>query len=546
MKKGKSARRYSRSRWFVSSRPARLGHRHRCDAPQLAFEQLEPRMFLDAALPTLAWAATAKASLNDAPGAAVAGLDAALTSAITTKGHIKPPPGGGYHTYDTLLSDLRNIAATHPNIAQLIDISTYTTSTSTATLLTKGGRHLWAMKISDNAIVAEAGEPELAYIGSMHGNEPVGMEMCYDFIKELTDKYGTDSSVTSLVNGNEIWVLPLMNPDGLQANKRENGWNQDLNRSFPHLEADSTQSTNQLGPAFTDADLQGLNKGRTPEAAAVMRWSRAENIVLAANFHTGNLVVNYPYDSMAGVPSGQPAISPDDALFRYISTEYASHNAPMFASTQFPGGITNGNQWYQVIGGMQDWSYRYLGTNEVTVELSSVYKPPASQLPTLWNNNRDSMMAYLETIDTGIRGLVTDSGGHPLRATVTVVDMSSGTPVANAHKVFTSQDFGDYYRMLLPGSYNIAFSCPGYAAQTINGVSVSLDMATLVNVTLPAALGGRSVVNVGNSPPQNQNVALAAAALRGQSVWAPAAKAGLDQPEKATDAFLAALAEQRA
>src|SRR6266542_530008 len=102
-------------------------------------------------------------------------------------------------------------------------------------------RGLWAIRISDilpdrKAEAADsAAEPDVKYIGNMHGNEPLSMQMCMGFIDDLLMRYATDSGVQNLVNNNEIWVLPSMNPDGLAAGTRANANGYDLNRSFPDL-----------------------------------------------------------------------------------------------------------------------------------------------------------------------------------------------------------------------------------------------------------------------------------------------------------------------
>ena len=41
-------------------------------------------------------------------------------------------------------------------------------------------------------------------------------------------------------------------------------------------------------------------------------------------------------------------------------------------STEFPGGIVNGYDWYEVNGGMQDWSYYWHNDLQVTIELSNM------------------------------------------------------------------------------------------------------------------------------------------------------------------------------
>lgn len=367
-----------------------------------------------------------------------------------------------YHTYATLTADMTAYAADHSSITRLFTLGT-----------SVQGRELWAMLISDNPD-DEEDEPEFKYVSTMHGIEPVGMEMCVYFIDLLVNNYGSDTRITDLIDSTAIWIVPLMNPDGLELGSRDNAQGFDLNRNFPEWPED------WQGTIFDGAPLD--NAGRPPEISHVMEWTASNSFVLSANFHTGALVVNYPYDDDNPEPhpilrSYVDAPTPDDLLFEDISLRYSAYNLPMWNSPTFPQGITNGALWYEIWGGMQDWNYRYASCNEVTIELSNTFIPPAANLPGLWDDNRESMLTYLEAVHIGIRGLVTDHAtGEPVYAKVLVA--------GNAHPVYTDPDVGDYHRMLLPGTYTLHYVAPGYLTKTVLDVMVFDGPATRVDVTL--------------------------------------------------------------
>ena len=364
----------------------------------------------------------------------------------------------GYHTYASMTADLEAYALAFPEICRLYSLGT-----------SVQGREIWAMQITDSPDTEED-EPEFKYLATIHGNENLGTEMCMYFIGLLLNGYGTAPHITDLVDETDIWMVPLINPDGLELFQRQNAMFQDLNRNFPVFPNDFTGT-------FFDGEALGAG-GREAETSSIMDWSAANSFVLAANFHSGALAVNYPYDNAPGISSGDDAPSPDDLLFEELSLRYAEQNPPMFASPEFPNGITNGSDWFSIKGGMQDWNYRFLGCLEVTVELfGPPFLPPSGEIPQFWEENRESMLAYLEGVHLGVRGVVTDRhSGAPVWAAISVE--------GNEQRVYTDPDVGDYYRLLLPGAYRLRVEAPGYIPYTIPNITVEDGPATRRDVVL--------------------------------------------------------------
>jgi hypothetical protein len=90
------------------------------------------------------------------------------------------------------------------------------------------------------------------------------------------------------------------------------------------------------------------------------------------------------------------------------------------------------------------------------------------------------MLAYLEWVLKGVRGIVRDAWtGQPVRAAVRV----EGYP----HLVFSNPAVGDYHRILLPGTYAIWVTAPGYIPKRIPGVVVGTGPAARADVTLQPA-----------------------------------------------------------
>jgi carboxypeptidase D len=354
----------------------------------------------------------------------------------------KPKALEDYPAFDAVAQEVHALAGARPDLARAERFGT-----------SAEGRPLLALVISDNVDVEEV-EPEIAVLSTLHGDEPLGTILTLTLAGLLLEEYEREPRVRRIVDGAELWLVPCVNPDGYIAGRRFNAAGVDLNRDYPRYPREFT------GTLLDGAPLRAA--GRQPETAAVMRWAAERRLVLSTNLHTGALVFNYPYDDNGGL-SGLAQPAPDDALFVALGEAYASANPPMASSPWFPGGITNGAAWYVIKGGLQDWAYRYLGSLSVTLELADDKAPPASDWDGLWADNQESMLRFIEFGLAGARGRVTDGrDGAPLHATVRVL----GVDAAGWAPAFTDPDLGDYHRPLLPGTYELEATAPGYASAT--------------------------------------------------------------------------------
>uniref|UniRef100_A0A4W4GVC5 Peptidase M14 domain-containing protein n=1 Tax=Electrophorus electricus TaxID=8005 RepID=A0A4W4GVC5_ELEEL len=327
-----------------------------------------------------------------------------------------------YYNYLALTRRLHSFVERYPRISNLASIGK-----------SIEGRELWVMRVTTHSIMDVPGKPRVRYVGNMHGDEAVSRQVLVYLIEYLLTQYGTDPRVTALVNYTDIYIMPSMNPDGFEraiegdckgnSAGRDNAKHVDLNRSFPEqFDATSTLAND------------------APEITAVIKWILQRN----------------PAD--------------DAALFRRAQ-------CPDDPNEKFKDGITNRAESYDVKGGMQYFSYLRGNCFEVTFELSCCKYPLASDLYTEWNNNREALLTYMEKVHIGIRGYVMTSAGIGLP--------DSNISVAGIDHSITTWIFGDYYRLLLPGTYNITASSPGwYHSKTVHNVKVNEGRAMLLNFIL--------------------------------------------------------------
>jgi murein tripeptide amidase MpaA len=169
------------------------------------------------------------------------------------------------------------------------------------------GRDLWAIKVSDNPGTDEV-EPEVFYTGIHHAREPISAEVLLHTIDHLTDNYGSDPTVTDIMDGRELWFLPVMNPDGYvynettdpedggmwRKNRRNNGngtYGVDPNRNYGYNWGyDDVGSS----PFTFHEGYRGTGPFSEPENQAVRDFTEGREFAIAMNYHSyGNLLL-YP------------------------------------------------------------------------------------------------------------------------------------------------------------------------------------------------------------------------------------------------------------
>jgi PKD repeat protein len=365
-----------------------------------------------------------------------------------------------YPTYPAYETIMQQFATAYPNICKLVTIATL-----------PSGRKILGLKISDNINVKED-EPAFLYSSSMHGDEIAGYVGMLHYIDYLLTNYGTDARVTYMVNNMEIWINPSANPDGTYAGgnttvngaTRANANNIDLNRNYP----DFQDGAHPDGNAYQ------------PETVAFMALADTVDFVMAANFHGGAEVVNYPWDTKAPLHA-------DNNWWIRESRKYAdtvrAHSPAAYMTGVTANGITNGFAWYEVNGGRQDYMNYYKHCREFTVELSSTKILQPANLLNNWEYNYRSWLTYMEETLHGLRGTITDAcTNQPIRAKVTIVNHD-----AEGSEVYSNKTFGRYNRPIFAGTYSVTYSAPGYVSQTFNNITITDGAATIQNVSLSPA-----------------------------------------------------------
>ncbi|HOY31232.1 MAG TPA: M14 family zinc carboxypeptidase [Bacteroidales bacterium] len=375
-----------------------------------------------------------------------------------------------YPTYSVYEQMMANFASNYP---ALCDIDTILSATPS------GNYKILVAKISDNVNSAE-NEPQFLYSSSIHGDETTGYYLMLRLINYLLTNYGAVPQVTSLVNGAEIWICPLANPEGtyrfssppgssVALSVRSNLSGVDLNRNYP----DPVDGPHPDGNSWA------------PETQAFMAFAESHHFNMGANFHGGAELLNYPWD--AWTTSGNP--NADAAWWERVCSAYVATARTVnstYLSDTYADGVTEGGDWYTISGGRQDYMNYFKQCRELTIELDADKTTNTENLNTKWNENYASLLNYIQESLYGVRGAITDScSGQPIRSKVWVNNYDQAN---DSSQVYSALPLGNYHKYMNSGTYSITFSAPGYTSKTINNVVLVNGSATWVNVALaPAA-----------------------------------------------------------
>nr|XP_023686791.1 inactive carboxypeptidase-like protein X2 isoform X2 [Paramormyrops kingsleyae] len=330
-----------------------------------------------------------------------------------------------HHSYKEMRQLMKIVNEMCPNITRIYNIGK-----------SFDGLKLYAIEISDNPGEHELGEPEFRYTAGSHGNEVLGRELLLLLMQFMCQEYlAGNPRIRHLVEETRIHLLPSVNPDGyekaFEVGSELGGWSLgrwsedglDIHHNFPDLnsilwEAEARKLTSRrvLNHHIPIPDWY-LAKNATVavETRALIAWMEKIPFVLGGNLQGGELVVSYPYDRTRFRSKTREATpTPDDLVFRWLAFSYAStHRLMTDASRRVchtvdfakEDGTVNGASWHTAAGSMNDFSYLHTNCFEMSMFVGCDKFPHKSELPDEWENNRESLLVFMEQWPTETTGV---------------------------------------------------------------------------------------------------------------------------------------------
>jgi len=271
---------------------------------------------------------------------------------------------GAYHSYKELETDLQALERFYPQLARIFTIGT-----------TLENRKIYALKISAN-VSQDENEPEVLFLGCHHAREWISVEVPFLLAKHLLENYAFNADVRRIVNQSEIWIVPMLNPDGLEysihyyrywrKNRRLNAdgsYGVDINRNYGYAWG---YDDNGSSPEPAADVYRGSAPFSEPETRAIRDFVQQKHFRAMITYHSYSQVILYPWGYTKTPPPNEP-------LLNGIAASMSQLMNPVNGRTYGYG--ESGASLYLTNGDATDWIFSASGMPAYTVEL-----PPVDQL----------------------------------------------------------------------------------------------------------------------------------------------------------------------
>ncbi len=258
-----------------------------------------------------------------------------------------------YRNYSQVIEKLYQIAKQNPGIAKVIQYGQ-----------SKSGNPLVALKISDNVEDSTESEPALMLTAATHGDEIITTEVLLELLDEMVNGYGSNPRFERMINGTEIYFIPVVNPDGfIRRSRYDNGV--DPNRSYPF----------PGGPT---------NSKASSCIAPLIEFFESVGFAGSIDIHAYGELVMYPWGY-----TKDSVTAPDVQKFDDLAAKVASTNSYTYG----PIATTI----YVAKGSSADYYYWKRQTRAIAIEVGTSKAPSPDKIPSYVDAQRESTWLFVES-----------------------------------------------------------------------------------------------------------------------------------------------------
>ncbi|MCK5943551.1 MAG: hypothetical protein KAI24_16330 [Planctomycetes bacterium] len=373
-------------------------------------------------------------------------------------------PPDAYYTVAEIEAAIDAEVASYPTLAAKVDLSALPGGA-----LTHAGRSIYALKVSDN-VASDEDEPAIFVIAQHHSRELNSPHMVIGAMQRLLAGYATDPALQAVIDGYEVYFVPMVNPDGVdhvwnvdefwRKNRRANpggSFGVDLNRNYPFLWGQCGASTNESSNTY-----RGPAPASEPETQTMRNAIALLRPEIYIDFHSSGQEVLRTYAPCANVPAATAGL-----IERYVD----DLRAPMTYNKRDPSASGEAPEDHWASG----------GTMSFLIEIGTSFQPDfaltVAEEARVWPGVERALTAWRPAV----RGHVTSSDGNlPLEATITF------TPNTFASgEVTRSRARDGRYGLWLPlGNWTVTYEAPGHLSTSIPVNVTSYDTPVVHDVVL--------------------------------------------------------------
>lgn len=348
---------------------------------------------------------------------------------------------------------------------------------------------------------ADNGRNGVVFNGCQHAREWIS-PMTVTFIgEELLAGYGSDATITELLNRLEVIVIPITNPDGYEhtyaaggyrfwrKNRRDNAGScegVDLNRNWG-VDWDGGQSTSN--DPCSDVYV-GPSSMSEPEVQALANFCLNHgNIVGQIDYHSAVELILEPSGYTASPPADWEALHGLGVAMRDAIQSVYGHN---YTSD------TPCNTLYCASGTLIDWPYEILGSFAYCIELRPAaggFDPPPSEIRPCAEENLQGAIAMLQWFGASMSIDLPEGAPTVVRTdadTLFPVRIASINEDADTAELLWRGDGGSYIASPLAHNGNDLYTAtlPAFACATVPEYYIEVVSTVGTTLRLPASAPG--------------------------------------------------------
>ncbi len=211
-----------------------------------------------------------------------------------------------FHDFDAVMKFMDDLEKNYPKLVKIYELG----------VTANEANPIRAIKISTDPSKNLPDKTEVVFTGGHHAREWIGIEVSLYLAKFLAQNYKANDRITKIVDSAEIWIVPLVNPDGfIYSHTNDRLWRKnrtkfkingndvygvDLNRNYDSNfcgqgSSDQPNNDTYCGPkAFSEKETQAVrNLIGDKEIAPMNGWT--DDVKGFLDYHSYSQLILYPY-----------------------------------------------------------------------------------------------------------------------------------------------------------------------------------------------------------------------------------------------------------